>query len=264
MKNIFVFDIDGVITDLTTKEINPNLIKKLEVIIKGGSVVIFNSGRAVSWIEKKVLAKLVISKEFLTGIFLVGEFGAVSVSFGKMEERFETQDPEVSIRKDLKEEVIRLIEDKYSDSNFFDKAKKGIITIEKKDNYPLGEYLILISSIEADFERILQEKDLTSLFEVTADPIAVNIRANKLNKTFSTKIALKWLKDQDLEIGSFLVFGDQPADLEMADEIAQQGYPVEMIYVGDSPVNDRIGYPVIKTKSRYTQGTLAFLEESQL
>jgi hydroxymethylpyrimidine pyrophosphatase-like HAD family hydrolase len=264
MKNIYIFDIDGVITDLTTKEIDLNLVKKLEELIKGGSIVVFNSGRAVSWIEEKVIAELNISKDLLSSVFLVGEFGAVSVSYIDGGERQENQDPEVSIRGDLKEEVIRLVEGKYRDSNFFDTAKKGMITVEKMDGYSLKDYLNLIPSIKADFEEILARKGLTNLFEVTNDPIAVNIRAEKLDKIYSTKVALNWMKEKNYEIGNFLVFGDQPADLEMANEIAIQGYPVKMIYVGENPIEGGKDYLIIKTKEKYTRGTLAFLEETQL
>jgi hydroxymethylpyrimidine pyrophosphatase-like HAD family hydrolase len=264
MKNIYTFDVDGVITDLTTKVINPELVGRLEGLIKGGSIIIFNSGRAVSWVEENVIAKLNFPRDLMSDVFLVGEFGAVSVSYENGGERKETQDSEVSIREDLKEEVIRLLQKKYSESNFLDEAKKAMITLEKKDGYSLNDYLNLIPLIKADFEEILANKGLTSFFEVTSDPIAVNIRAEKLDKTYSTKVTLEWARKKNFEIGDFLVFGDQPSDLEMASEIAKQGYSVKMIYVGENPIDGGKDFPIVETQEKYTRGTLAFLEESQL
>ena len=87
-QDIWIFDVDGVITDPKTKEItNSKIIEIIKERLSLGSKVAFNTGRSAEWLEHKVinpLREIIISnvKNYLplTNLVSICEMGNVVVN----------------------------------------------------------------------------------------------------------------------------------------------------------------------------------------
>ena len=128
MKDLFVFDIDGVITHPSKKintepEIFDHIIEKLKI----NDPIALNTGRSLTWIKERVinliLAKIQ-NKSILKNLIAVGEMGGVWLSFDDNGKANEYIDNSLSIPKSLVEKIRKLIELKYSNSMFYDDTKK--------------------------------------------------------------------------------------------------------------------------------------------
>lgn len=259
-KTIYFFDIDGVIVSFETKEADLRVVAKLEDILKSGSTVVFNTGRAMPQIERKLIARLNISPEMLNQILIIGEFGAVTQSYDSVGKPIKFVDSRYLVPNDLKLAVAQIIKDKYSDSTFWDSEKEGIISAEMKDGYNLREYQKIVPLITSDLAELVAKRGLTEL-NVIPTLFAIDIRSKLLNKIYSTHKALELLKEKTSDLGNFCVLGDQPFDFDMAEEIFKEGYKVEMVYVGELPITKSYTFSIINTKAKYIQGALEFLGE---
>ena len=56
--NLYVFDVDGVLTDPIKKQSNKKLLIELSRILKNGNILAFNTGRSLSWVQERILNNL--------------------------------------------------------------------------------------------------------------------------------------------------------------------------------------------------------------
>ena len=79
MKDLFVFDIDGVITHPSRKiNTEPEILNYIIEKLKTGHPVALNTGRSLAWIKERVINLLLAkiqNKAILKNLTAVGEMG---------------------------------------------------------------------------------------------------------------------------------------------------------------------------------------------
>src|SRR5262249_22531409 len=122
---------------------------------------------------------------------------------------------------------------------------------------------------KADQERLvdelqvmLQQYGLNDQFRVDPTSIATDIEDKCLGKALGARQVLVWLKEQGLRSEHFITFGDSKSDVGMAEEIFQQGYSVELVFVGEKGLLEgmHLPFPVIFTQAFCQDGTVEYLK----
>ncbi len=72
-----LFDVDGVLTNPTTKQVQPALITALSQLLQSGYLITFNTGRSISWLEQPLLQPLIqsIDQQKAQNLLAIGEKG---------------------------------------------------------------------------------------------------------------------------------------------------------------------------------------------
>lgn len=262
--NIWIFDLDGVLTDpFQKKVIYPALLDELITRLKNHDLVAFNTGRTFEFIEKEVIdplkQHLAIHNQthLISNILAVGEKGAVELEFGEEEERKEYIDPQIQVPQRLVQSIHNLIRNKFSASMFFDSTKRTMISTEMPDNFSLEEY-------QKDQKRLLESmreavKPYPNLI-IEPNIIAIDIQDRRVGKHLGAQRILAWMRKKKASPDYFYCFGDSASDRDMAQEFAKEDKEVTFIYVGKDEVTQSPDFQTIRTKSYYTEGTLEYLE----
>lgn len=268
IKTAWLFDVDGVITDLTTKKIKePQILEQIIKRLKNNEPIAFVTGRSLEWVEEEVFSKIkkLANSEMFINFFISGEFGGVSESFedGKEVKRI---DQELLVPQSVVQKAKNIAE-KFSESMFFDSTKETIVTAEMNDGYSnIAKFNSERKKLAQKFRTLVKESGKGDKFEVQEDTIAVNIRNKKANKKNSAAQVLNWLKRRKLMPSEFICFGDSATDLEMGQEIGSKGLKVRFVFVGkpEDIKEKNVSFPIIQTKGLYENGTLEYLKESGL
>lgn len=83
-KLMFVFDVDGIITNPDTKKPNEKVIEHISSDLKQGFPVALATGRSVAWVEEKIMPTLktmLKDDRKLDFLLISGEKGSVSVEY---------------------------------------------------------------------------------------------------------------------------------------------------------------------------------------
>lgn len=260
--NAWIFDIDGVITDPVTKRIKyPQIIDFLIGKLSKNEPVGLNTGRSLSWTEERVLNPLILKlkdKSILENLIICAENGAVSATFTKGE-LSKYKDSNFTVPAFIADEVRKSIKDTKLIS--FDESKETMVTVEMQDGASLEEFRKEQEILDKRLNEFLEEKKLLEEYVLRPNPIATDIYKKTVGKTFGTKKILNWLKEKNLEIDFFYIFGDAFSDLEISDQIKKEGFPLEFIFVGPRKDLDMSGkdYKISFSKARWTEGTVEFL-----
>lgn len=261
--NVLIFDIDGVITDPSTKSIiYPEIISILQNSLNQKIPICFNTGRSVEWVQKTIISQF-SQKYSLEYLFSSCEMGNLTLEFDNQNK------PQIkTIRKDLIPEQLsstikEIVQSSYNDSMFIDETKKSILTIEMKNNYAQSKYEILQSKLSGEIRIILKNYHPGIHIRPSSSNIAIDVKSIDSNKQFGAEQILNWLKlkkhNQDIKKLSFISFGDSLSDLEMASYFDTQGFTTKFIYVGTENISQTQPYQTVKTKHHYSKGTLEYL-----
>lgn len=260
----WLFDIDGVITNPTEKEITePKILDELLSRLQKNEPIALVSGRAISWIERVVLDKivnLVDDPKKLDNLFVSAEFGAISISFSDGE-KVKQIDHEELLPADITEKASHLIREEYSEIAFVDEEKEAQFTAEMNKGISVDDFRQKQKEFSEKFKKIVEELGDETELEVHVDRIATNIKNKKLNKYFAAKGVLEWMKSNRINPKKFIVFGDSLTDIEMAREISSTGANVSFVFVGDDKIPDE-KFEVIK-QGGVDKGTLRYLKETK-
>src|SRR5260221_12215853 len=128
--NAWIFDVDGVLSNLEARKIiEPSILPSVAKILTQGNLVAFNTGREPLWVKEHVISPLtpyLSDSKLLEHIFIAGEKGGVWEQFGQEE----TIDAELVLPASLRDKIRKLIANEYSDCMFFVQRKKTMISIE--------------------------------------------------------------------------------------------------------------------------------------
>ncbi len=255
MKTCWVFDIDGVITDLETKKPNEEVVSHIAKLLEK-DIVCFNTGRSFSWVEENLVSRLknTVPPAHLSSVFFAFEQGGGWAEFENGAQKQE-YDKNLLISNEFIEPIKTLV--RKTKTMFFDDTKKTMVTIEMKDdtdrNIFKGEYEEILPKIEQIVDRINPQ------LKITPGAIAVDIMNRFEGKNLGMLRLLEFFEREKITPERCVCFGDSPADLEMADELTLAKIPVEFVYVGTDELI-QTSYTVHKTSEKYSLGTLEFLK----
>ncbi len=259
----WVFDVDGVVTDPVEKRITkPVILDFIVKKLKQKEPVAFLTGRAMSWMEERVLTPLeeeIKDKSLLDNLYVSAEFGGSLIVYNKGE-RQRLENSEITPPQNVVE-IATKIASRYANSMFIDTAKKTHFTLEMNDGVDFDRFKEDQIRLDAEFEQLLKDCLLTNQFEILSDRIATSIRDKRINKRFAIKELLKWISKRGIKPNKYIVFGDNKADLEMGEELADSGLEQDFVFVGEKDQIElgKYSFPIIITNHQCDTGTAEYL-----
>lgn len=258
----WIFDVDGVITNLQAKKVvTTNIFPLLNQLLINNDAVIFNTGRDIPWVLERVIKpwKEQGLKDHTSHVFLVGEKGGVWQEL----ERNMMVDDRFRISTSFQNDLRKLIADEFSDTMFFDENKNTMISVEMKDGENIDIYHKRREELVLAIESLLKRYHINNL-TIDKSNISTDIQHPEVGKGYGIKRILTWLDEQKHKPDYFYCFGDSLSDLEMGEELYKQEKPFTYIYTGvkETVVSDSYAFPIQFTKAHFDKGTLEFLQEN--
>lgn len=260
---LYVFDIDGVLTNPTTKKIdNPELFVQLNQLAHNFPILL-NTGRSAQWVIDKIIPHLNI-EQLKHGFFATCEMGAVSLLITNDGQPQIVINPEVSSQKiptQLFDTITDMVAQNYNSSMFVDTTKQVIMTVEMHDNYSLDKYELDKEELKNSIEIILKHYHPNIHIRPSSSTIAIDIKPMQLTKGYGAKVIHEWLSKLKLDFTNteVICFGDSLSDIEMCDYYATKKISTKFVYVGTENIDLNKPYPIIKTDQSHTAGTFEYL-----
>ena len=261
--NAYIFDVDGVITDPTTKLPQDKVLDILLNKLKKNEPIAFNTGRSVRWVYEKVIKNMGLGIKdlgILNNLFVIGEFGGTMLEFNKAGK------PQFSIDENIKtpkylEEKANLILKEYNSSMFHNNSedkKETMISSEMLTNFSLEKYHEEQEKLFERWRELVKALKLEGKYKVSKGMIGTDIMNINVGKKFATKKTFIWLREKGFNPRDAYIFGDSELDILMAEESFEEGIQTTFVFVGGNISKD---YPftVIETDERFTEGTLEYL-----
>ena len=268
IQTVWIFDVDGVITDPSEKKITElQILEEINNKLEKGEPVILNTGRSISWLIEKVINLLndhVTDQNVLKNFFAVGEKGGAWTEFNDSGDLIEKKDENISVPEKLKDEIRNLIKTIYSESMFYDESKLTMISTEMIDNHPIDDFHHRQKELTAELNNLLRNENLNKKFKVDPTTIATDVENKFVGKHFAIQRILSWLNSKNVKPQKYITFGDTfKSDIPMAEELHSQNLPVEFVYVGKENIDtSRFPFPVYQTKAKFGKGTAEFLKSA--
>lgn len=262
-KTVYIFDVDGVLTNPSLKKIeHKEILNKIAKLLEN-NLVALNTGRSLAWILERVinpLIELVEDKDNLENFYAVGEKGGTWLSISKSAQVNEFKDEQISTPLELRNKVRELIESEFADTTFFDNSKETMVSAEMNDGQnPEEGYRAAQNQLITKLKKILEEEGLDKNFKIDPTTIATDIENKIVGKDFGVNRIIAWFKAKNVIIDRIICFGDSKSDIPMAQEIYKMGYAPEFVYVGKDALENYYPFKVIYAHEKYDRGTLEYL-----
>lgn len=263
---MLLFDIDGVITEPVTGEVESGVVEEIVAILEQGEPVAFNTGRGLHWVFRDILPYFearVSRPSVMNKLCIVYQKGAFRIAFNlKGEPEMPVAAPGIALIPDyLRAEVLQLITANYFETMFPGEEKEAVLSPQFKPGADFASYKMDQERLVDDLRAMLERYNLADLFRVDPTRIATDVEDKRLGKALGTQQVLAWLREQRLRPAYFIAFGDSRSDVGMAEEIHQQGLPVELVFVGEKSQLQglQLPFPVSHTLAFCEKGTLEYL-----
>ena len=260
--NAWLFDVDGVITNLQTRKVeHPQIIQKIVEKLQNNEPVGIITGRALPWFYNGVLSEIEgqAKPQDLSNLFASPEFGAITINYteGKRDENI---DKTLLIPSSLIDGC-KSIAGNYKDVFYVDEEKITHFTLAVHKG--INENVFKTKQIELvkKLSELVTKLGLGDETEVHHDSIAINVKNKKLNKHLATQKLLTWLTGKNSNPELFYVFGDSQSDLQIGEELCDQGKKVKFIYTGKDDLGN-LPFEVVRPSKLYDEGTLEYLKSN--
>ena len=263
---IWIFDVDGVITDPATKTVlRPEIIHLIEQKLLTQTPVCFNTGRSTEWIKETIIPHFKVDTP-LTCLFSACEMGNTALQFDEHNKSKEVVHGQNLIPPKLSNTIREIVLSSYNDSMFVDETKKSILTIEMKNNFSLAAYEELQSKLSGEIRIILKNYHPGIHVRPSSSSIAIDVKPITSNKEFGAKQILTWLKSRKFNLKDVCLtaFGDSLSDFQMSEFFVSCGLSTKFVYVGEDTLNQQTTYETISTKAHYSEGTLEYIKSQDL
>lgn len=264
IKQMFIFDIDGVLANIETHKIEEKgLLDFILRILKKNEPVTFSTGRSLAWVKDEILTSIEVgidNKKLLSNLFIVVEKGGAWIEFDEDGNNRTFTDKSINIPNSIKNALRKMISISFPNKVFYDETKQTMATIEKNDSLSLEEFEKIHSKLDTEIDKILQIYDKENKYKFVPTTFDTDIESKSVGKDFAASKVLEWLKKKEITAEEFITFGDSPSDIEMFNYIIRTGYKAKFIYVGNKEIRD--GHGIIKTKKKFDEGTLEYLQST--
>jgi len=264
---MLLFDIDGVITEPVTGEVEFEVVNIIVEILERGKPVAFNTGRGMNWVLRDILPHFearLSKRSVMDKLCIVYQKGAFRLTFNeKGEPERSVATPSISLPPDaLRTEVLELINTKYSASMFPGEEKEAVLSPQMKLGVDFETYKADQARLVNDLRGMLLRHGLDTQFRVDPTRIATDVEDKRLGKALGSQQVLTWLEEQDLQPQYFITFGDSKSDVGMAEEIYRNGFPVELVFVGEKEQLKEMHLPFLVsfTQASCEKGTVEYLK----
>lgn len=242
-----LLDVDGPIASPVTRTIAIESIRDdLAALANAGIPVVFNTGRSDAFIRDEVVGPL-LQVGLSPGARVLGvcEKGAVvfpitAAGMGEL-----SIDETVALPDRYVAEIEDLVERKYSDTMFFDRTKRAMVSVEQHVDTDREAYLAAQERFNADAFSLFAEHGIGARYgdreiadaagQVTyrIDPtiISTDIESVRLGKDLGAERALTVLSGSGALPTRWHTVGDSRTDYAMADYLHHAGFEVEHVDV---------------------------------
>jgi hydroxymethylpyrimidine pyrophosphatase-like HAD family hydrolase len=262
----WLFDVDGVLTHPVEKKVTEEeVINSICNMLARGEPVSLNTGRSIDFMTERVLNKLealIVDRNLLKNMLAVGEKGSVWISYDETGNKLQSVDQSVTVPVVIREEVKRLVKDKFNDAMFYDETKKTMVSVEMRDGYDWEGFRRAQIKLDKELLKILERHNLTGGLKIDPSRIATDVENKHVGKALGARRFLDWLGKKKIATRKFVAFGDSRSDVGMAEEIHGQGKPVEFVFVGGKDLlrGREFNFPVVYTAEHCEKGTLEYLK----
>jgi hydroxymethylpyrimidine pyrophosphatase-like HAD family hydrolase len=257
---IYVFDLDGVITDPKNSEVNTTAVDHLHGLLKKGELVAINTGRSYAWVQDNLLQYLAADKAspVLDHLFIACEKGGESLQwrtddFQLQTSRFALPPETYNLSKKIFQQISHNLT-----TMFWDDTKRTMATIEKRPQADLETFKAEQQLLTAKLQQSVAHKQV----KVDSTTIATDIESPLAGKQAGAELIYEWATIQHgVSRAQFICFGDSRSDYSMATYFAAQGANTTFVFVGDKhetfpdTQNITITYP----NAKYALGTIEYL-----
>ncbi len=260
-KPVYIFDVDGVINNITTYEPDIRVIKQIARLLNSGVYVAINTGRGYPWVKENILndVRRDITDKMLEHVFVSAEMGGVTVEF-----RDGIEFDERTAFSLLPEQIeqVRQVYDSLTESNtvsWYD-GKISMATIYKPAGVESSAFITEATVIKDSLQRIFEGKHV----KINVNPDAIDVTTPEAGKWAGAQLINDWLKRTPVANSTkYICFGDNVSDYEMARFFGQQGHDVEFVFTGKhlGSIEHDPRVVLTTTESHYNEGTYAFLSE---
>lgn len=262
---MYLFDVDGVLTDPVEKQVTePELFSVLISLLRHGDLVGLNTGRSTEWMLDRIISPLLAKtepKNLFSDVIAVGEKGGTWVTFDEQGVLNHDKNQAMIVPQELQDQIKQLVQEKYKDSMFFDSTKETMISVEMHDKFDLSEYHVRQKEFVKEVETIFSQTQHGERYKIDPSTISTDIEEKHAGKALGVDRLLTLLSDKGINPSKFVTFGDSFSDFAMADELGKRGKEVTFVFTGDKEKLGSItkSYP-IEFVAGYTQGTLRYLK----
>ncbi|HSX05819.1 MAG TPA: hypothetical protein VLF69_05090 [Candidatus Saccharimonadales bacterium] len=236
---MFVFDLDGVVTNPTNHAVSTVVLNHIADDLKAGKPVAFNTGRAYPWVEEYVLRNLVpmVSTTDLANLVIVTEMGAVVCTFHDGKPQF-VVDTTIALPKSFHDDVETLLDKKlpdgscYRDYAWWDQDRQAMGSFIKLQDVALKDFDRIRPLFTAEVEKLLHVHGLDE-FVTGQTAIAVDVQHRSAGKAKGAGRIIEWMQQRGHNPATVYAFGDSISDKAMAEAFTQAGINATFIFVGD-------------------------------
>jgi hydroxymethylpyrimidine pyrophosphatase-like HAD family hydrolase len=260
-KTKYVFDVDGVLSDVFIDEIDQEILQLIARKIDAGSKIAFNTGRNSGYILENVIAplsKLTQHRESLDNVLVVSEMGGERTTFSGGVPT--TSHTEFS----MKEDDIQIAERIFKKGDYktikFESDKATMVSASIIRGSQNKVFLQERDRLQGEFAKAFADKPL----EIITTVGSVDVFEKGAGKRGGAKVIGEWLLGQtDVKHDSYVCFGDSPSDYKMAEYFAELDMDVKFVFTGKQdllPI-ETAGVPIVQTSGLYTAGTRGYLKD---
>ena len=259
----YLFDVDGVITDSQEKRVTEEgIFDELASRLRSGQPIGFNTGRSTKWVVENVitpLAEKAGDATLLHNAIVIGEKGCAWTLFDEQGQPYSGKVETLAIPDALHSEL-EAITARYADSMGNLDPKQTMFSAEMLDGYDIAEFHKRRAGFAAEIRELLHDTNADHLFRVDETTIATDVESPYAGKALGASRFLDFLKLRGLKAERFVAFGDSPSDLGMANELAERGEEVSMVYVGDpAKLPEKSPHYPVRKLGGYTASLASYL-----
>ncbi len=239
---VYVFDLDGVITDPETTTIDVAVVDHISDMLASGAYCAVNTGRSYEWVESNVISAFEQhdNSNVFERLIIVCEKGGESFA----------------LQQQACQAVKRIFEEHKNQLSamFWDATKRTMATVEKKPEANLDDF----KQQQRHFIDLLQEQ--LEYFDIKIVPTvsAIDVELPEAGKHAGAELIYEWIvTSTDVTHDTFICFGDSSGDYEMARYFAAQGAKTTFVFVGKPSVTfeEDVRVETIRPSAHYATGT---------
>lgn len=264
MNNVWVFDIDGVLTNLDSRHVSEQLIAILAKINAGGEPIAFVTGRAYAWVEERIIGPLNKHGTINFDIVLSScEKGGVKVTY-------ENGKPSLKIKEELKvPDVIKteakaLVEAEFTRTMMFDAPKYTMISIEARENVAIEEFRRDQKVLDEKLKEMINKHSLQDILRLDSTTISTDVENENCGKGAGAADFLDWTREKSINPGHVYTFGDRQSDIEVPTLLQKNGLDVTSVFTGGKQELETrdVPFKLVVTKQLHDKGALSFLRDT--
>lgn len=256
MKTVYVFDLDGVITDPKDSQVNEAVVDVMTNLLKRGDPLAINTGRSYDWVEKNLISRLKNhqNEAFFQQLTVACEKGGETISWENGQPVITSS--EFALPNVLYETAQKVFIDNEPrlQTMFWDDTKRTMATVEKKPSADLAtfhsEQQVLVEALYEQLSKYAVRIDATT--------VATDVEMPAAGKHAGASLIFEWMQSHYPDFTNYVSIGDSTSDYEMARYFADHANQSTFVYVGN-PTN-AIEYSekvhLITTEAHYSSGVL--------